>query len=386
MVTTTSPDWKTIRNNTGVLPLNEQILGTSLGGSGKWVLASSQMSYRDQVRAFASWHRPKPIVLTPTTMQIEEICDNTEIYEVVSGSGKTINGKRGTAKFVYGSYAVQSEVFTSGDGMSELNRALAKSTDFSFGVSIAESKETISFIAKNIRRITSFGVALKRGDLRLAQDVLNIDLSRSAVSRLKGQSMQDRLASGYLEFQFGLMPLLNDVSNVAKAYEQGLATRGLKISAHAGLRSSVSRQTFSKAWSQGPQSHASFSGRVVNPRLRDLNSLGLLNVPQIIYNVQPLSFVLDWFIPIGTYLGGATAGAGLENTLACVVTSTQTRNFLIVNGQKIPVSMTQTATRSVTSPSPSLLGLAPSCIRSFGQLTSLAALAHTKLGTRSRYK
>lgn len=42
-----------------------------------------------------------------------------------------------------------------------------------------------------------------------------------------------------------------------------------------------------------------------------MNQLGLLDPVSLAWNLLPMSFVFDWFIPVGTFLDGFTATEGL---------------------------------------------------------------------------
>lgn len=51
--------------------------------------------------------------------------------------------------------------------------------------------------------------------------------------------------------------------------------------------------------------------RVDNPFLTGLNGLGLLNPGEILWEVMPWSFVVDWFYPVGQFITASTSDAGL---------------------------------------------------------------------------
>jgi hypothetical protein len=46
--------------------------------------------------------------------------------------------------------------------------------------------------------------------------------------------------------------------------------------------------------------------------LSNLAKVGILNPLQLAWEVVPYSFVVDWFLPIGNWLGGLDAAAGLD--------------------------------------------------------------------------
>ena len=51
---------------------------------------------------------------------------------------------------------------------------------------------------------------------------------------------------------------------------------------------------------------------VSNPWLYGLNSLGLINPLLVAWELTTLSFVFDWFIPVGTFLEALTSSVGID--------------------------------------------------------------------------
>jgi hypothetical protein len=51
---------------------------------------------------------------------------------------------------------------------------------------------------------------------------------------------------------------------------------------------------------------------VSNAWLDFVNSMGFLNPIEILWELLPLSFVIDWFLPIGTFLAALTADIGIQ--------------------------------------------------------------------------
>lgn len=345
----------------------------------------SERTYTNTAKAIANRERLKPNPLTATSMQISESRVNTSEYTRVRGSiyGTFI----GPPDYVFSqspSGSVRTETIDfSTDGEAAMNRALAKASEFSFGVSIAESSQTINLLTKRIKDLGRFAMALKRGDISKAGQVLNFDLSLQGAARLKGQSVKERLSSGYLEFQFGWMPLLEDASNISKAYAKGLSTEGLKVTSRTGRKASLRGRSNAELLSYVPQASAVFTGRVKNTKARDLQDLGLLNVPLIAWNLVPLSFVFDWFIPVGTFLGGITAQAGLEDCQSTYTDGKMSKVIISFQGQDYLLRSSLAVNRHVSTGLPSLLGLAPQAIHSFGQVVSIAALFQQKVSTGS---
>jgi hypothetical protein len=60
-------------------------------------------------------------------------------------------------------------------------------------------------------------------------------------------------------------------------------------------------------------SKTTFIATLVNSRLAELQSFGVINPLSIAWEVVPFSFVVDWFIPIGATLEALTSTAGFRN-------------------------------------------------------------------------
>lgn len=143
------------------------------------------------------------------------------------------------------------------------------------------------------------------------------DWNRGGVSK--------RLADLYLQYVYGVAPLIGDAYGIAEfAKEQAkkpllLNGRGSSehyLSAptyqfhnvsgeqkeywHSCVAQSVTRTT---CWAQLSKNH---------PGLRSLNQLGLLNPASLAWELVPYSFLIDWFVPIGPVLQAFTAPAGLD--------------------------------------------------------------------------
>jgi len=76
---------------------------------------------------------------------------------------------------------------------------------------------------------------------------------------------------------------------------------GLSLGSNVDHRLSRVGHVEAKAW---------FDAIRTNSFLTDVNQFGLLNVPVVIWELTPLSFVADWVLDVGSFLERTTAGAG----------------------------------------------------------------------------
>lgn len=172
-----------------------------------------------------------------------------------------------------------------------------KSHDFNLAVNLGQLHQTVDMLSSNLGKLGSAALALKRGNFGLAARQLG---AKPRGTRLKTSDISGR----WLELQYGWMPLLGDSYEAAKAFE----------AISNGPRSQTYRASRKKEWvGNGSQQKASFDVPYVARRTRYIQyecveemgftrQLGLLDPLSVAWELLPWSFVVDWFIPIGSYL------------------------------------------------------------------------------------
>lgn len=132
-----------------------------------------------------------------------------------------------------------------------------------------------------------------------------------------------RAAKHYLEYIYGLQPLVQDVFSLVD-YAKKAGSKDLMLHSHSGCQSTTTigmgswHHNSNSAWrTLNGVAHEKANCHLharINPDyqgLRALNQLGLLNPVGVAWDVIPWSFVVDWFIPVGPVLYAFTAPAGL---------------------------------------------------------------------------
>lgn len=289
--------FKWLRDNT-VQITNQTWIGNDL-------VHQSKADRRRYAFAEATFRRKKPKPLTATPFKVYEIEYNQTPYYRISGNNTYV----GTVVYVYGSEVLYTYTQRL-DGKLALNKARAKISggNQDLGEALVELDQTIDLIKKNLERIGKIGDALRKGEWSKLDSLIK-GKTPDSVKKMKPSK---RLSSGYLEIMFGILPLMSSVHTAVEAYGNGMLTRGSKVSAVSGQK----RINFNSGWRPlDGVGRASFSGRVRNRNLATLNSYGLVNPLLMAWQRVPYSFVIDWFIPIGSILGSLTAEAGLEDVL-----------------------------------------------------------------------
>jgi hypothetical protein len=189
--------------------------------------------------------------------------------------------------------------FPANDQLKLLEKLLqaVKGFDFNLGVNLAQMRQVSSMVDINLRKITGALLDLRKG--RFA------DAARQLGARPRRTHLRvDDVSGRWLELQYGWLPLISDTFNAAKAFEaisQGPQTRVVRVS---------HKKTRSLEASTSPTTHTARYEKTTRRTLiyemaEELSvprQLGLLDPLSVAWEILPWSFVIDWFIPIGSYL------------------------------------------------------------------------------------
>lgn len=173
---------------------------------------------------------------------------------------------------------------------------------FDLGINIAEASKTYSGIVQNLRSLGSALISLKHGHVGNAFRYLGVAGRRRsfATRRLNTSDVTGR----WLEMQYAWMPIVHDSYQAAKALEALTGPRALRFTASVGTK----RATYNGTQVPGAFDYlvsVSVSKRLQAELYEDASfarTLGLVDPASIAWEVVPYSFVVDWFIPVGTYL------------------------------------------------------------------------------------
>lgn len=204
-----------------------------------------------------------------------------------------------------------------------LNRSLSKALDklkaqdVHLGNMIAEGRRTVSMVANAARSIASQVIKFRRRHPDLYRDVIRYQTG-SCPRRLWG-----KIPDKWLELQYGWLPLMSDIMGISKRLSKKARDSGalVHVTGYAEdetnkkrrITSTVSDKNFvALSTKTKHQVWQSLYFTLGNPAIADLSSLGLLNPAEIVWELIPFSFVVDWFIPVGGWLSNLTADAGFN--------------------------------------------------------------------------
>lgn len=196
----------------------------------------------------------------------------------------------------------------------------------------AEREETVKTVTQSAKTIASVLTNLHKGNFSGAAKALGISPPKRGQRRFNKAFANDSanaVGNGWLALQYGWRPLLQDTYGAAETLAQ------------ASLGPENKNSVYSKSHGQS-RFPLALSQRVVNSNpgwtgydstvfscngfylsrigvrysrasapVSSLAKLGILNPLQLAWELVPYSFVVDWFLPIGDWLGGLDASAGL---------------------------------------------------------------------------
>lgn len=204
------------------------------------------------------------------------------------------------------------------------NKLLAKIKDQSVNLAqvIAEREQTINLVTSTATRVGRAIVNLRRGNFAAAAGALGVaprkrGMRRFNKARVKSQTRS--IASGWLELQYGWKPLLNDVYGACEALAKNQNNIVMvRSSASHTLVKSLDEVKKYNGFTVISTGKAQYTAKYVvyystsNPSIKTMSSLGLINPLVVAWELVPWSFVVDWFLPIGNWLGTLDATSGLS--------------------------------------------------------------------------
>lgn len=184
-----------------------------------------------------------------------------------------------------------------------------KDQDVNVAVMWAERGETIGMLTSAVKRLGKAYNLARRGNFAASAQALLGDNPR--------RSPRHTLANNWLELQYGWLPLMSDIYGLCETMQkQGrhgeyVVVRSRKkiqedsweIVQNGDFTDSIHRvSTFEASCRVKMKSNSTF--------LQTASELGLTNPLFVAWEKVPFSFVVDWAIPIGSFLSQFDAGLG----------------------------------------------------------------------------
>lgn len=191
-----------------------------------------------------------------------------------------------------------------------------KDQSVNLAVAFAERSETAALLVGTLSGLAKAARSLSHGDMRGVARGLGLKGSPKVP---RGQTFPQK----WLELQYGWQPLYNDVFGAVAALHSAdqsepkryAQTVKGKVSTTANNYSSAYHNYCYRTYKQERFSEGAFVRLdyfLRNPFLASLASLGITNPAEVVWERVPFSFVVDWFIPIGSYLSSMDSALGWD--------------------------------------------------------------------------
>lgn len=180
-----------------------------------------------------------------------------------------------------------------------------------WAVNLLEAKQSIDMIAKRSLQLVRFVRAVKKLDFGKASKELGVKTP-------KGVSRKRQASNNFLEYHFGWAPLVDDIGNAVETLQRPLPQRKIRVSVRDNRLLDFPPKyprpgTQNNTGSQNViQMRAGARVIITNPDLYLANQLGFTNPAGILWEAIPFSFVVDWFLPVGSFLNAMTATLGVQ--------------------------------------------------------------------------
>jgi len=210
----------------------------------------------------------------------------------------------------------------------------------------AERMQTANMFASNINSIVGCVRNLRAGNYYAAVEALGQSVNVARQNRKfqvrYAKNPAEAVANSWLQLQYGWKPLLSDLYGSIELIAQAQA-REIRNKVKSTLHRTQTQKT---ELTTSPVSglyivDESYTVRYIiyytveNDELHSLSQLGILNPLYIAWELMPWSFVVDWFWPVGNYINGLDATAGLRFDSGCKTTFHRRTEKVICKGIQV---------------------------------------------------
>lgn len=262
--------------------------------------------------------RPDETEPHPYNCYLRETHDDLLSWSLVSSPGSLHSGTADSCGFAPSfSYATPDENWE----LKAIGKLLEKirGHDFNAAVNVGEARESVRMVGDIARSLASAVVNLKRGNFVGALKNVGLAPKGSRVRDLQSRA-RDSLATAWLGLTYGVRPMLGAAADAATALAANVQHGG-KLNARVthkfpGTVFGVGGG-FSARGSATTRLQIIFS---IDAYESALSELAIVRPETVAWELLTLSFVADWFIPIGDYLDALTNVRGLEGTYVRTLT------------------------------------------------------------------
>lgn len=276
--------------------------GCGSGFSGSWV--TKTWSGGDDPKKHSS--------VNPYTMQYSEVRDG--VIEVTYPGSPGIHHS-GTWGSCFGGVACDTLTWDSNDDLSLVNKLgdRIRSHEFNAAVSVgAEGKEALEQIARAASSVYSGMRNLRRGNVQGALRDFGINPKHE-----REVGLHKSLSGKVLATQLGWIPLMSDVSSAYDAVK-ALTSKPMSMTYHSRRRiSSDCHPPSDNGVIAGTHTISKKLTWTLSENFTIWESLSISNPWDFadgVWNATRLSFIADWFLPVGSYLSARSLAHTLKGS------------------------------------------------------------------------
>jgi len=187
--------------------------------------------------------------------------------------------------------------------------AKIKGQKVDLATAIAEYKQTVDLVTGAAQNIYAVYQSFRSG--RAPADIAR------ALANPRNRNGRN-LANNWLQYQYGLKPLVSDIYGSAEALRDVLArgkTFKVSVSDH---QSAVREKTYTLGSSLSQvelNRRVTARYKVSSQALKSLAEVGITNPAVVVWELIPYSFVIDWMLPVGDWLSSLNALSGVEDLI-----------------------------------------------------------------------
>lgn len=178
-----------------------------------------------------------------------------------------------------------------------------KNAKLDLATDLAEISQTIGLISDMAVKLGTAFIQLKSGKL--------LDALKSIVPTNRGE-----VSNVFLAYRYGVAPLMGDIQGAAEQLAErviGLPRTMVRAKKSRTFRSSVDYGHFTVTIDTKIDVKYKVSyGLNGSETIPVLSSLGFTSPANVAWELVPFSFVVDWFLPIGNFLGSLSALDGYK--------------------------------------------------------------------------
>lgn len=203
-----------------------------------------------------------------------------------------------------------------------------KDQKVNYGEALAEARSTIAHLGKTGQTLLRCFLYARKGKWSKVLKELRLNKKHKFKA---GKEVSGR----WLELQFGWLPLMSDLKGTMEVIQEGFREKNYRFSAVRQITSELTGDdvmspivgnSFNHIVGSGVQiTKVKIYSEVKRSELHSLTRLGLTDPLQVVWALTPLTFLLDWFFPIGSFLEGIGATKGLDFVSGTATTAVKFR-------------------------------------------------------------